>query len=69
MKASEIRNLSDEEIIAKVKANKALLLDLRMQNARGSLEKTNQINLLRKDIARMLTVLNERKKETVGGNE
>ena len=67
MKTSEIRALSDEEILAKIKAGKAELLDLRMQNARGSLEKTNKINLLRKEVARMMTILNERK--TVGGNK
>ena len=68
MKTSEIRALTDEEILAKIKAGKAELLDLRMQNARGSLEKTDKINLLRKEVARMMTILNERK-ETVGGNE
>ncbi len=68
MKTSEIRALTDEEILAKIKAGKAELLDLRMQNARGSLEKTDKINLLRKEVARMMTILNERK-ETVGGNK
>ena len=68
MKTSEIRALSDEEIMARIKAGKAELLDLRMQNARGSLEKTDKINLLRKEVARMMTILNERK-ETVGGNK
>ncbi len=67
MKTSEIRALSDEEIMARIKAGKAELLDLRMQNARGSLEKTDKINLLRKEVARMMTILNERK--TVGGNK
>ena len=67
MKTSEIRALTDEEILAKIKAGKAELLDLRMQNARGSLEKTDKINLLRKEVARMMTILNERK--TVGGNK
>ena len=68
MKTSEIRALTDEEILAKIKAGKAELLDLRMQNARGSLEKTDKINSLRKEVARMMTILNERK-ETVGGNK
>ena len=68
MKTSEIRALTDEEILAKIKAGKAELLDLRMQNAKGSLEKTDKINLLRKEVARMMTILNERK-ETVGGNK
>ncbi len=69
MKAVELRKLSDEELNEKIKAGKAELLNLRMQNARGSLEKPDKINLLKKDIARMLTILNERKNETVGGNK
>ncbi len=68
MSSEEIRKLTDEEIVKKIKAGKAELLDLRMQNARGTLEKTAKINLLRKDIARMMTILNERKEKTVGGN-
>lgn len=67
MKAQEIRNLTIEEIQEKIKTGKAELLDLRMQNARGTLEKPDKINLLRKDIARMMTILKE--KETVGGNK
>lgn len=68
MKASEIRQWSNDEIIKKIKDGKAELLDLRMQNARGSLEKPDKIKAMRKDIARMMTVLNERK-ETVGGKD
>ena len=68
MKISEIRKLTDEEIKTKVIENKKELLDLRIKNATGSLEKPSKINELKKDVARMLTVLNERKTKT-GGNE
>ena len=40
MTAQEIRKLSNEEILEKVKNGKNELLNMRMQNARGSLEKT-----------------------------
>ena len=66
MTAQEIRKLSNEEILEKVKNGKNELLNMRMQNARGSLEKTHQMSLLKKDIARMMTILKER---DMGGNE
>ena len=66
MTAQEIRKLSNEEILEKVKNGKNELLNMRMQNARGSLEKTHQMSLLKKDIARMMTILKERE---MGGNE
>ncbi len=67
MTTQEIRNLSNEEILEKIKTGKSELLNLRMQNARGSLEKPHKINALKKDIARMMTILNERKMD--GGNK
>ena len=70
MTAQEIRKLSNEEILEKIKSSKSELLDLRMQNARGALEKPVKINTLKKDIARMMAILKEREKESlVGGNK
>lgn len=66
MKASEIRKLTDEEIQAKVVESKKQLLDLRIKNATGSLEKPYEIHKLKKDVARMLTILKERQNK--GGN-
>ena len=60
MTAQEIRKLSNEEILEKIKSSKSELLDLRMQNARGALEKPVKINTLKKDIARIKTILRER---------
>ena len=68
MTAQEIRKLSNEEISEKIKDGKSELLNLRMQNARGSLEKPAQIGALKKDIARMMTILKEREMESKGGN-
>lgn len=68
MTAQEIRKLSNEEITEKIKDGKSELLNLRMQNARGSLEKPAQIGALKKDIARMMTILKEREMESKGGN-
>ena len=70
MTAQEIRKLSNEEILEKIKSSKSELLDLRMQNARGALEKPVKINTLKKDIARMMAILKERENESlVGGNK
>ena len=65
MKTSEIRKMSTEEILKKIEELKSELLDLRMKQSTGSLEKSHKINQDRKDIARMKTVLSERE----GGNE
>ena len=60
MKVNEIRKLTTEEIIAKVKENKEELFNLRFQQATGNLEKPSRIRDLRHDIARLKTVLRER---------
>lgn len=70
MKVSEIRKLKDEEIIEKVKESKSELLNLRIKNATGSLDKPSKLKEMKKDVARMLTVLKEREIEQgTGGNK
>ncbi len=59
----EIRNLSNEEIVAKIEETEKELFNLRFQNSAGNLEKPSRIKELRKFVARMKTVLNERKEE------
>lgn len=61
MKANDIRNLTDDQIISKVVEMKKELFDLRFQQATGNLEKTSKIRETRKTIARFKTILNERK--------
>ena len=65
MKTSEIRNMSTEEILKNIEELQSELFDLRMKQATASMEKPHRMNAARKDIARMKTVLSERK----GGNE
>ncbi len=70
MKASEIRKLTREEIEQKIKDSKSELLDLRMKASTGTLEKPSKMDAIKKDVARMMTVLNEMKKEeSQGGNK
>ena len=59
MKTSEIRKMSTEDINKKIVELKAELFDLRMKQATGNLEKSHKLDSLRKDIARLKTVLNE----------
>ena len=60
MKAKEIKNLSDEELSAKLTELKTELFNLRFRNASGQLENPMQINLVKKDIARVNTVIRAR---------
>ena len=69
MTAQEIRKLSNEEILEKIKDGKSELLNMRMQNASGYLEKPHTMSALKKDIARMMTILKEREQNPEGGNK
>ena len=61
MKTNELRRLTTEEINKKINENKEELFNLRMKQATGSLENTGRIHVLRKEVARLKTILNERK--------
>ncbi|MDD2202984.1 MAG: 50S ribosomal protein L29 [Bacilli bacterium] len=60
MKVNEIRDLTTEDIIKRIKDSKEELFNLRFKQANGSLEKPHRINELRKDIARAKTIIRER---------
>ena len=57
MKASELHNLSAEELTAKLKELKAELFNLRFQHAINQLDNPTRIKAVKKDIARVLTTL------------
>ena len=59
MKSKEIRNLSAEEIKAKVADTRHELMNLRFQQVTGQLTDTSRLRTLRRDIARMETILAE----------
>ena len=60
MKDKEIKNLSDEELSTKLSDLKTELFNLRFRHASGQLENPMQINLVKKDIARVNTVIRAR---------
>lgn len=66
MEIKEIRKMSNEELTKKIKETKEDLFQKRMQQANGTLDKPTVLRTLRRDIAKMKTVLNERE---VGGNK
>ena len=68
MKASEIRELTAEELSAKLGELKKDLFNLRLQLATNQLDNTNKINEVKHDIARINTVIRE-KQIAEEGNE
>ncbi|OLZ10945.1 50S ribosomal protein L29 [Sulfobacillus thermosulfidooxidans] len=60
MKPKEIRELSQEELQAKLRALKEELFRLRFQLATAQLENPMRVRQVRKDIARVHTIMRER---------
>ena len=60
MTNKEIRELSNEEILSKIEECKEELFNLRFAKETGSLEKPSRIKELRKQVARMKTIIRER---------
>lgn len=61
MKASEFRDLSIEELSVKEKELAESLFNLKFQHATGQLDNTAQLEKTRKDIARVKTILVEKR--------
>ena len=61
MKIKELENLSEDELATKEKQLKKDLFDMESHRQMGRVEKPASFRNLRRDIARILTVLNERR--------
>ena len=61
MKARELRDMSDEELVKRLAESRENLFNLRFQMATGSLDATSRLSLAKHDIARILTIQAERK--------
>jgi large subunit ribosomal protein L29 len=59
-KAAELRELSDEELVTKLREAKAELFNLRVQAATGQLESHGRLQVIRREIARIYTIMRER---------
>ena len=62
MKAHEIRELKTEEILRRIEEEERNLVDLRFSHQLKELTNTAKMKIVKKDIARMKTILNERAK-------
>lgn len=60
MKATEIRDFEDADLVQKLKDTRAELFNLRFQLATGQLDNTGRIAIVKKDIARLHTELRSR---------
>ena len=58
--AAELRELSDEELVLRVREAKEELFNLRFQMATGQLDNNRRLRVVRHDIARIYTILRER---------
>lgn len=63
MKISDLKELNEDELKQKLGTFKRELFDLRMDRAGGKLEKPHRIQQLRRDAARVMTLLGEKKKK------
>jgi large subunit ribosomal protein L29 len=60
MKAAEVRDLSEEELRAKLRELQEELFNLRFQLATGQIENVGRIRTVRRDIARLKTIQRQR---------
>ena len=60
VKPAELRENSDEELVAKLREAKAELFNLRVQGATGQLDNHRRLQIVRRDIARIYTIMRER---------
>jgi large subunit ribosomal protein L29 len=68
-KPSDLRELSDEELVQHLDEAKTELFNLRFQLATGRLDNVARIETLRREIARLLTLQGERERALAGAKE
>ena len=67
MKASDLRSRTVDELTEEVDTLGREIFNLRFQRASGQLENTARVRLVRRDIARIKTILGERRRQSVQG--
>ena len=60
VKATELRELSEEELVTKLREAKAELFNLRVQAATGQLDNNRRLQVIRREIARIYTIMRKR---------
>jgi large subunit ribosomal protein L29 len=66
MRAKQLRELSDEELDRRMAETRKELFQLRFQTATGALENSARLRTAKREIARILTIKNEREHTTHG---
>jgi large subunit ribosomal protein L29 len=64
MKAAEIRELTEGELRQRLQDTQKELFNLRVQQSYGQLEKSSRIRELRRDVARINTIISRRRQES-----
>ena len=67
--APELRELSDDDLVAKVRESKEELFNLRFQMATGQLDNNRRLRTVRHEIARIYTIMRERELGLATGPE
>jgi large subunit ribosomal protein L29 len=57
---AELRELSSEDLVLRLREAKAELFNLRVQSATGQLDNNRRLHVVRKEIARIYTIMRER---------
>ncbi len=65
--ADELRALTDDELLGRLRDAKQELFNLRFQNATGQLDNNRRLQTVRRDIARIYTVMRERELAAIAG--
>jgi large subunit ribosomal protein L29 len=60
MTPAELRDMSDTELQEHIRTARRELFGLRFQHATGELDNTSRLNLAKREVARVLTILHER---------
>ena len=63
LRARDLRDLTDDELANRLADTRQELFNLRFQAAAGALENSTRLKLAKREIARILTVVNEREAE------
>jgi large subunit ribosomal protein L29 len=62
-RASELRDLTDDDLAHRLAERRQELFNLRFQSVTGALENSARLKIAKREIARILTVVNEREAE------
>ena len=60
MKNNEIKKLSKDELLNKINSSKKDLFNFRFRKANGQLEDVSKVSIMKRDIAKILTLLNQK---------